>query len=182
MSNRILSAALAALRDEYSYSPWEGETQLPPRLAAWRLADTADCAAPANDDTAGNQFLTGLFTDFEDMIERQVVPDAEADAYDIRREIERFTDNGYLHETADSAVPVYNGEKWQTFTQLGAWDEDVSDLVSGHGSRLTGDDIANAALYLIADRLLRALCDELADKCDEVEAAQAEASEEQAQA
>ena len=92
----------------------------------------------------------------------------DAASSDIRREIERLADNGHLHEIADNAVPVYTHRKWQTFTQLGAYDEDVSELV--HGREITGDDVCNAALYIIADRLLRALSEELADNCDEAEA------------
>jgi len=86
------------------------------------------------------------------------------DAYDIRRSLERFD----WHEAADSAVPIWTHQKWLTFVEIGAYDEDVSDLVDSR--KVTGDDCANAALYIIADRLLRALSEELADKCDEVEA------------
>ena len=173
--NPILSAALAALRTEYSYTPHHGDKELPATLAPWKLASTADCAAPDRDANEGIEFLCGLFDSFIDTIEFTAIDeiDAQADGYDIRKELDRVE----WHETADSAVPVYTHRKWQTFVQLAAYDEDVSELV--HGREITGDDVCNAALYIIADRLMRALTSELCDLCDtaEAEAADAEAAD-----
>jgi len=172
MKNPILKAALASLRAEYTAPLYgdDGHEQGQSVFAPWMLARSADCAAPERNEIEGGAFLCDLFDSFINALEFTAIDeiDAQADASDIRREIERLADNGHLHEIADSAVPVYTHRKWQTFVQLAAYEEDVSGLIDTR-QEVTGDVVANAALYIVADRLLRALCEELADKCDEWE-------------
>ena len=163
--NPILTAALAALRAEYTCNPYTAEgTPGPDTVATHRLARTADCSCPEGAERAGAAFLDSVFSDFLCTAQNDLDVSGGDDATDIRRTLERFE----WHEAADGAVPIYTHRKWQTFVELGAYDEDVSDLIDSR--KVTGEDVANAALYIIADRLLRSLSEELADKCDEVEA------------
>jgi hypothetical protein len=165
MSNPILTAALAALRAEYTHNPYTADgTPGPDTVASWRLARTADCSCPEGAEREGAAFLDSVFSDFLYTAQNDLDVSGGDDANDVRRALEAFE----WHETADGAVPIWTHQKWVTFVQIGAYDEDVSDLVDSR--KVTGDDCANAALYIIADRLLRALSEELADKCDEVEA------------
>jgi hypothetical protein len=163
--NPIITAALTALRAEYTFNPLKDDgTPGPDTVASWRLARTADCSCPEGAERAGAAFLDSVFSDFLYTAQNDVAESGGDNAYDIRRSLERFDWN----ETADGAIPIWTHQKWQTFVEIGAYDEDVSDLVNSR--KVTGDDCANAALYIIADRLLRALSEELADACDEVEA------------
>ena len=57
-----------------------------------------------------------------------------------------------MTEIADSAVPVYTVDRWATFTDLGAWQEDIEDLASGTGA-VALTDLAGLALFVIADRV-----------------------------
>ena len=165
MKNTILKAALAALRAEYTAPLYgeDGHEQGQSIVAPWMLASSADCAAPERNEKMGADFLISIFTDFLYIAQNDLDVSGGDGAYDIRRALERFE----WHETAYNAIPVYTHAKWQTFVELGAYDEDVLDLVDSR--KVTGGNVANAALYIIADRLLRALLEELADKCDEVE-------------
>lgn len=60
------------------------------------------------------------------------------------------------HEIADGAVPVYTSDLWKTFEAMGAWTEDVTEL-GEIASMVKG---AQIALFLIAERLVRALAEE----------------------
>ena len=108
---------------------------------ALQLARLAGCADPDSDTSAGADFLNSVETDT----------------------LERIIDNGgewdddMAHEIADGAVPVYTYTRWQTFTDLAAWDEDASEL-GADTSDMT--QAAAVCLYIIADRLARAIADE----------------------
>jgi hypothetical protein len=60
-----------------------------------------------------------------------------------------------ISELADSVLPVYTHDIWETFVDLCAYNEDVEDL----GGDMT--ERAKYALYSIAHRLLHTLCDML---------------------
>jgi hypothetical protein len=174
MLNPILTAALTALRAEYTFNPLKDDgTPGPDTVASWRLARTADCSCPEGQERAGAAFLDSLFSDFVCAAQNDLDVSGGDDARDIRKALQDFE----WHETADGAIPIYTHRKWQAFVEIGAYDEDVSDLVDSR--KVTGDDCANAALYIVADRLLRALSEELADKCDEVEAAMPDEDEDE---
>lgn len=168
MKNAILVRAIATLRGSYTARVYEGETHRD-IIAPWLLARTAEISAPGPDEKEGADFLTSLFTDFTYHIENDLDVSENEDAADLRKDIERIE----WHETADAAVPVYTHGKWTTFVQLAAYDEDVSDYVDSR--RVTPEDCANAALYVVANRLLHALSEELADECDAAETAISEA-------
>jgi len=118
----------------------------------WSLQDMAGCMAPDSKESAGAVFLARVR---DDVVERV----ADYPAEDFARETEDLA-----HEIADSAVPVYTGEKWATFTDLGAYAEDVSDLA---GDSTDMDQLSNIALYVIAERLVSALLAELAEAIEE---------------
>ena len=119
---------------------------------AYTLAGMADCMSPDSLESVGAQFLGSVR---DDVIER--VEDITAE--DFERETEDIS-----HEIADSAVPVYTGEKWATFTDLGAYAEDVSEY-AGESSDM--DKLSDVALYVIAERLASAILSELAESIEE---------------
>ncbi len=155
--------ALAAVKADNSYRYADEPS------AVWSVAclsGMADCSEPEGDGTG---YLIGIADAFVELVEYA----APVHPRDFDR---AFDDRS--HELADGAIPVYTARKWAVFTDCGAYSEDVSELVSGKKS-ITGDDIANAALYQIADRLLRGLAEEFREKLEaELDADdEAEASE-----
>ena len=178
MSNPILKSALAALRADYTVTLGNVGAVVPEAvLAPWLLARTVDCAQPDGHEKEGASFLTCAFTAFECAAENDLDV-ADDDADDIRSALEDFD----WHERADAAVPVYTHSKWLTFVQLEAYHEDVTEIVDSRN--IDGESVANAALYIIADRLFRALAVELADKIEDSEhfsnhAAEIDAAEQQ---
>lgn len=77
-----------------------------------------------------------------------------------------INDDGSVHEIADAAPDVYTHTRWQEFTDLAAWQEDISEY-----GEIDGDDlersVAGVALYMIAERLAWALLEELAEEAEE---------------
>jgi hypothetical protein len=108
---------------------------------AWQLARLAECSDPDSDTSPGAQFLNRVESDVLERIEDN---DGE-------------WDDDYAHEIADNAVPVYTYTMWQTFVDLGAWEEDPSDLGYDEGDMAKG---AAVCLYMIANRLAYALATE----------------------
>ncbi len=126
----------------------ETEDQLP-----WRLARLADCMDPDSVTSPGAQFL---FSVEDDARERWEDTDPE--------DRDRLLSDEWS-EVADSAVPIYTREVWTMFVDLGAYQEDPTEL------GIDGSDMEQAAkvcLYMIAERLCHALADEWADE-DETE-------------
>lgn len=97
----------------------------------WQLARLADCADPDTDASPGAAWLHGV----------------EAAAQEIEDEDE-------VSELADQLVPIYTAEVWSVFTDLGAYNEDPTDL-GCDGSDM--EQAAKVCLYIIAERLLHAL-------------------------
>ena len=105
----------------------------------YQLARLADCLEPDSPESPGAKFLERVADDYREAVEYGYDADESP------------------HEIADNAVPVYTHARWETFTDLGAYQEDVTELGA------TGDDLtqcAAVALYMIAERLVRALADE----------------------
>lgn len=111
---------------------------------AFALARLAECYSPDSPDSPGARFLDSIEADYRD-----------------RRDEGSYDEDDTPHEIADNAVPVYTHERWQTFVDLGAYEEDTTDL-GDDGSDLTQS--AATALYMIAERLVRALHDEIGDE------------------
>ena len=109
-------------------------------LKLHELVNLAECATPDNETSAGAKFLFHVRDAFIEAIEY----DGECDDRSI-------------HEIADSAPDVYTHRRWKEFVDLGAYREDISDLVSAETSM---DDRAGVALYQIAERLVSALVED----------------------
>lgn len=143
-----LADPTARLGDEYnSHNPQQ-------------LADDAGCGNPDSPDSPGAKFLAGIARDVADYFDS--APDDRPDTFrSINAEL---TDGDGAHEIADGAVPAYTHERWQVFVDLGAYNEDPTEIGA------TADDLTEAAgvaLYLIASRLVAALAQELAEALDE---------------
>ena len=101
-------------------------------LNPYELANMADCSNPDSQESPGARFLLSVQDDYRERVE---------DGY--------YDEDDSPHEIADGAVPVYTHNLWQTFTDLGAYNEDPSEL------GVESDDMTSAAgvcLYMIAAR------------------------------
>jgi hypothetical protein len=104
-------------------------------LNAYQLAAMAEVSSPDGLDTPGARFLLSIQDDVIGWDE----PDEDTPS-----------------AIADGAVPIYTHEMWQTFTDLAAWQEDVDEF----GPITDMEMGAQIALYLIAERLVRALLED----------------------
>jgi hypothetical protein len=147
---------LSELSDPTSSTGMHGWNEHSP----FALASLADCASPDSIESPGAKFLGGVARDVADRAQPYTTSEpTPADVY--RARLDELTGDD-AHELADSAVPVYTYDRWLTFVDLAAWQEDISD----YGST---DDLTNAAgvaLYMIAERLVRALAEELTEALD----------------
>lgn len=109
----------------------------PETRTIYRLARMAGCADPDSGDSLGATFLRSVETTTNEAIEYGEHTDG-SDLSDV------------VHGIADSCVPVYNIDIWQTFTDLVAWDIDLDDI-GGSSGDMTMD--ATASLYLIGQTL-----------------------------
>jgi len=139
-------------------------------LSTWHLANLAGCGSPDRPDgigcappadlstvrpSPGAKFLRSVADDLDWRIKYYFVDDPRE--HDPREHepwelVDLLADE--IAEVADGAVPVYTGERWAVFADLAAWQEDTTE----YGA--TGDDLtaaAGIALYVIAERLARAL-------------------------
>ena len=114
-------------------------------FTAFALANMADCSCPDALDSPGAKFLLD-------------VQSATADHLDSDGDPEE------LHEIADNAPDVYTWQRWQEFVDLGAWQEDPAEL-GGESEDMTAQ--AGICLYLIADRLARALVEAWREAADD---------------
>jgi hypothetical protein len=155
-------AILAELSDPTARTQDEGFHDHSP----FHLASLADCASPDSIESPGAVFLARVARDVTDYV-------SDAEDADPRDALANVSD--WSHGIADSAVPVYTHERWATFVDLGAYNEDVSD----YGAM---DDLTNAAgvaLYMIAERLVHALAEELSEALDADAAEREDADDEE---
>lgn len=110
----------------------------------WQLARLAECADPDTFESAGAKFLIH--------VEDAVAEALEADELDEDR----------IHEIADSAPDVYTFQRWLEFVDLAAWQEDLDDYVPDPSMSNDMSAMAGVALYMIAERLVRALAEDAA--------------------
>lgn len=115
---------------------------------SWQLARLAEVSDPDEHDGIG-------FSADQGVTPRDGSPGARflrSVAYDVAEFVNDESDDQdqdeRMHEIADGAVPVYTHELWQTFVDLAAYTEDVSDEL---------EKVAQLALYMIAARLAAAL-------------------------
>ena len=120
------------------------------RYSIVELANMADVSLrPDGEDTAGAKFLRRVA---DDTVERWNYTDPD------ERSLDAFERDGTAQEIADGSVPVYSGQLWDTFTELGAWMEDVTEF----GPIESMDKGAHVALFMIAERLAGAVLEDLA--------------------
>jgi hypothetical protein len=146
----------------------------PNDLTTWHLANLADCGSPDRPDRYG---LTDAPAELPEPSAGALFLRSVADGYRDARDYYLLDDGATLadwcaatagaadaHEVADAAPSVYTFTRWQEFVDLAAWQEDVSEMTDG------SDDMTTAAgicLYLIAERLFRALVDEDRETIDD---------------
>ena len=139
-------------------------------LTTWHLANLAGCGSPDRPDgigvsppadlstvapSPGALFLRSVADDLAERI-AYVFADLDPAGCDLTRELEEE-----LHEVADAAPSVYTGARWAEFADLAAWNEDAAEL-GASADDLTG--AAGVALYMIAERLARALVEAWAEE------------------
>jgi hypothetical protein len=144
-------------------------------VTTWQLAKMAECADPDRADGYGFDSMTD-----EERAERNKTASAGAkflrycawSALDVLDDADSYAGNpgdtlaeraehdGRLTEEADGCVPVYTHQRWQTFVDLCAYQEDTDELA---GADSDMSDRAGIALYMIAERLIRALVELFAD-------------------
>lgn len=109
----------------------------------YALARLADCSSPDSPESAGAQWLARVASCLD--------------------EIE---DEDDVSEQADSIVPIYTHEVWTVFVDLGAYNEDPTELGADAGDM---EGCAKVCLFMIAERLLHVLLEEKegADEEDE---------------
>ena len=105
---------------------------------AYELAYIAGTPSPDSLDSPGANFLHAVYVS----------------AVEARTDAPEDDPSDAAHEVADSAVPIYTHDRWQTFTDLCAYQEDLSEY-----GPLPDDltDAAALALYAIAYRLAYAV-------------------------
>lgn len=109
------------------------------------LARMADCASPDREDSPGAHYL--------EMVADSVV---EAVEYGDDRDDIPWA-------AADQCVPVYTYNVWRTFVDLGAWQEDPTEL-GCDGSDM--EQAAKVCLYAIGERLAAAVLDDMGEADD----------------
>lgn len=130
-------------------------------MSAYTLADMAMTTCPDSLDSAGAEFLTAVRSDVVEQL-RYLVDTAapEDDPIDPAELAELGRQHDVLTEVADGAPSIYTFQKFRQFTDLAAWQEDISDYADGETDM---EKMAGIALYMIAERLVSALLDYVAD-------------------
>lgn len=111
--------------------------------SAYMLAEMASCESPDSHGSPGAKFL--------DSIRDEVIRAIE----DRRITLDDFDDHGQSHSIADDAPSIYTHERWRQFIDLGAYNEEP-EYDDAWPTDL--NQAAAVALYQIADRLTRELC------------------------
>lgn len=119
---------------------------------AYQLANMADCAGPDNNLSAGADWLETVAISALEILEDDDNKTATVD--DL---------GDTITEVADQVVPVYTYEKWKVFIDLAAWTEQVDEF----GPLEDMDSGASRALYMIAERLIRAIIEDKVEERDD---------------
>lgn len=126
---------------------------------SWQLAHLAGCADPDTHDGIGFDSFEAP-EGFEPSAGARFLRRVEDDVYELMQD-DSYDEDDSPHEIADGAVPIYTHELWKTFVDLAAYQEDPSELGA------EPDDMTKCAgvcLYMIADRLARAIAEEQSDE------------------
>jgi len=111
--------------------------------SAFRLSNEAGIASAPVIPSDGSKFLESVRDAFIERMEFQ-----RSDALGAWRISEDVVD--IIHEVVDGCVPIYTHQIWETFTDLCAWTEDLSEL---GGPETDMNKNAMTALYMIGCRL-----------------------------
>lgn len=106
-------------------------------VSVFQLARMADCGDPSSADTYGGAFLR-----------------------DVRDIVAENVQNGYpvnIHEIADSVPSPYTYQRLAQLIDLRGYTEDLTEYPNETNNI---EKLAGVALYLIAERLVRALIEE----------------------
>ena len=157
--------------------PTPGATPTPPEFdpcsrTTWELANLADCTSPDRPDrhgyahdVSGEEFDPSPGAEFLRSVAYGVSDFLPSDGEEFDPDDVEVADN--VSEVADAAPSVYTYQRWREFVDLAAWDEDVTEL-GGPDDDMTAT--AGVALYMIAERLARALVAEYAEEIAEWQA------------
>lgn len=119
-------------------------------LDSYELADMLDVSSPDNSCSPGAEFLSGIRDDVHERLRNGATAD------DLRNE-----SGAIASEFVEIIESRGTHRKWTAFVDLGAWQEDLSEL----GSFEDAGDVANRALWQIADRF----CHKVARELDELD-------------
>lgn len=124
-------------------------------LNAYQLANLADCASPDTNDSPGARFLLGVQDDVNEVM--GAWENGPSD-YDLSDEAHMIADQAAYNAEARG---TYN--KWLTFVDLAAWQQDTDEW----GPFEDMNKAADIALYTIARTLAERLIEEAAQTSDE---------------
>lgn len=130
------------LRDAYGMEEGHG-------TLAYVLAGAAGCTSPDNGISPGADFLIRVGMDCVERIEWVDEYNGRADRISQARD--QYDE--LRNEIADSAVPTYTHGLWSVFTDLSAWQEDLTEVGFEFDENRDMEDAARTALYMIAERL-----------------------------
>lgn len=119
-------------------------------LDNYELADMVDVSTPDGSYSPGADFLNGIRDDVHERLRNGTTAD------DLRNE-----SGTIASEFVEIIESRGTHRKWAAFVDLGAWQEDLSEF----GSFEDAEDVANRALWQIADRF----CHKVADQLDELD-------------
>lgn len=110
---------------------------------AYELAGLAECSSPNEVTSPGAEWLELIQTSVEEWY-----ADDDEDGRDIEDAV---------FEMADSLVPIYTHQRWEVFTDLAAYQEEVLDSLLYDDEQVDMTKLAGVALYQLAERLIWAL-------------------------
>lgn len=139
MTTTTMPSALADLLDDFR------------ARTVYRLASDAECGSPDSPTSPGARLLEHVRDSIIEAIEYD--PDGRDDWDDASAEI------------ADGAPSVYTHTKWAQFVDLGAYNEDPTELSDGSDMDANG----SICLYIICQRLADAMFAEAIDARDNPE-------------
>lgn len=121
------------------------------KRSIWELYRMADCFQPDGPDSPGNRFLDAVRDDCAEHIRTD----------DMTPETLRDKASELANQAVYDVESRGTYRKWLTFTDLGAWMEDLSE--TGWGCDGKQDDLsqgAGVALHMIAERLVLTVAQE----------------------
>lgn len=127
-------------------------------IRAMNANGLAFIAGVSNDNDAANDFLCSV----RDSV-LEATDEIDTEDWDLEM-VDNYS--GRADEIADAGPSIYTWEMWSQFIGLRAWQEDISDLSGGETDM---QKLAQMALYVIAERLVRALAERIAEEIEESE-------------